>query len=129
MNLSKKERLVLLIDSGKNTYREIKENIPDIEDKELRIAASPPINDPETIVHLEGNISGIYKREFKDNDRFYLTEYGQNLFYQAKEKLRLKEQTEESLRLSRESNKLVKLTLFFTIISFLLALWQFVCTR
>ena len=119
LNQSNQEKLVMLIASGKKTYTEIKANMPELNDGELRMIASLPIKDPDCIVKFEGT-GGVYTRTFQPDDSFYLTEQGQNILHQVQIR-------QEAINLSLTNNRLVKWTLFLTGVSVLLTLYQIFC--
>ena len=119
MNQSNQEKLVMLIASGKKTYAEIKSNMPELNDGELRMIASLPIKDPESIIRFNGS-GGVYTRTFQPADSFYLTEQGENILHQV-------DLRQESINLSLINNRLVKWTLFLTGVSVLLTLYQIFC--
>lgn len=87
-----REQLVLLIDSGRNSYTDIKQAIPELTDADLRIASLPMrINDlSERVLSLDHHPSGdAFRYEFTATDRFTLSMYGEDLLHSLKKNIYL----------------------------------------
>lgn len=91
LNRKTREQLVMLVHSGKNTYADIKQALPDLTDSDLRIASLPMmINDPsERVLCLDHHsFDDLYHYQFAENDTFSLSWYGEDLLYYVQKELR-----------------------------------------
>lgn len=96
-----REQLVLLINSGKNSYADIKQAIPELTDADLRIASLPMlINDlSERVLSLDHHPSGdAFRYEFTDTDRFSLSIYGEDLLYKIQKEQILTVSQDEAIK-------------------------------
>lgn len=106
LNQENREKLVLLVNSGKDTYTDIKRAIPDLTDSELRIASLPMriVDLSERVLSLDHIPSGDKDRyEFATNDTFSLSQYGVDLLYQVQKERRQEELAIKSLATAEKS--------------------------
>lgn len=114
LNQENREKLVLLVSSGQNTYTDIKQAIPDLTDDDLRTASLPmPILTPsERVLRLDPLPPGDKDRyEFAIDDTFSLSQYGVELLYQVQKERRLEELSARALAVAEESLTIDKMSL------------------
>lgn len=134
LNQRTREQLILLVSSGKNTYTDIKQAIPELTDDELRIASLPMlINDlSERVLSLDHLPSGDkYSYKFADDDKFSLSWYGEDLLYKVQKELRQKrfaavaaDEAEKARRVAEKSLLFSAIAAICAVISILIALLQ-----
>ncbi|WP_196601697.1 hypothetical protein [Pectinatus frisingensis] len=79
-----KENLVKLIASGKNTYADIKINIPTIDPLDLEGMSKDIVANAGILIRSPASaFFGPGNYQFKDTDKFHLTENGKNLLYRV----------------------------------------------
>lgn len=93
MNQCEREKLVLLIASGCNSYQAIRAALPSLKDIDLKY-------DEAALVSMvnESNEHAIY--HFHPDDQFILTESGESLLYQVRKDRRRERETIISIILS-----------------------------
>lgn len=85
MTREQQEKLVYLVDSGRNTYQDIKQSLPEITDTEMRYASvMAQAHEPRHILDLSFVPEKPFFYKFQNGDTFHLTEEGQNVLYAYK---------------------------------------------
>lgn len=83
MNRKQQEQIVYAVASGKDTYRSLTEAVPWLSEEELRyISIIPYANDPQRIIRLQETKPEADRYKFKDDDKFFLTDFGENILYE-----------------------------------------------
>ncbi|GEM_PF-5950988 len=110
MTLQQYEQIVRLIAGDKNTYADIKSALPSIKDSELSfIAASQYVMPSPNYFRLK-NPNDFRSRggRFLPDDKFFLTEDGQDFLYRLHKEDRLFALTEKSVDIAKESLRVSK---------------------
>lgn len=127
------DRIVLLIGNGANTYRQIKEAIPELSDKELQSHSVIEKYIIKNLYFYLKDSEGFQQRDhFLPEDIFVLNENGLNLLYRLRKEDRLLALTEksvdiaeESLRVSKHSDNSASSSALYAKLAFLLGLLSF----
>lgn len=127
------ERLVSLISSGRNTYADIRQVFPQMEDDELithitgpsgTCTISPAGKSPQLLLILTSapaKLTGNY--QFKPDDQFSLTIQGQDVLYQLQKEERIAYLAESRYRSSRFNDWCILILTSITTIATLYSIW------
>ncbi|MCH4157667.1 MAG: hypothetical protein LKF34_03585 [Acidaminococcaceae bacterium] len=100
MNKFNQEKLVLLISSGKNTYKDIKDGIPELPELELESMVNDIASNPGCIVKTNADLPNYGNVHFADADTFYLTNNGKDVLYQLQKEKVLNKKVDDSYKLN-----------------------------
>jgi len=104
MNIQTKEKLVLLIISGTDTYESICDALPELSESELYYAAHTHLEEERLLTQITEFIRNPAEEyHFQPNDRFELAEAGKNILYLLEKDASLREKQAQAVRYAKLS--------------------------